>query len=50
MDICYNINSEIDFESLVEKSAGLFLCPEGGVTLAKKTETTLCLPRLSQPY
>nr|DAJ57179.1 MAG TPA: hypothetical protein [Bacteriophage sp.] len=28
MGICYNINSEIDFESLVEKSAGLFLCSE----------------------
>lgn len=24
-----------------------FLMPKGGVTLAKKTEKTLCLPRLS---
>nr|DAP45870.1 MAG TPA: hypothetical protein [Bacteriophage sp.]DAZ30055.1 MAG TPA: hypothetical protein [Caudoviricetes sp.] len=31
MDICYNINSEIDFESLAEKFAGLFLCQKGGV-------------------
>lgn len=26
MLICYNINSEIDFESLAEKFAGLLLC------------------------
>nr|DAK01783.1 MAG TPA: hypothetical protein [Caudoviricetes sp.] len=26
MHICYNINSEIDFESLAEKFAGLLLC------------------------
>nr|DAR72814.1 MAG TPA: hypothetical protein [Caudoviricetes sp.] len=30
MLICYNINSEIDFQSLAEKFAGLFLCLKGG--------------------
>nr|DAN60199.1 MAG TPA: hypothetical protein [Caudoviricetes sp.] len=32
------------------RPAGLFLCPKGGEPSAKKTETAVCLPRMSETY